>query len=569
MSLIREVYSGGWCVRFDLASQRLHIDLPEYDWGRWRDRANGRSLSPALPTDGSSAVSAATLLFKAKQFDDGLYAAVEVAAQCGLGQFKGKAFVLRSLAEHLESSGEAATLIHAACRLGGITAADPAGAEQGIVDLVQPFLANDVRSKPLGFYTWNSELTAIFRQDRLLQTPLKDQPANELLTGLNRSRDALETYKLWLRLNDRLTNPRVAPSLDAASTDRSFAPPSRSHEQVLLEKLYGDQSIPEGFELLSELIARVRSGEINLEPREASGWYDVQTWALGSLLVANELPEANRIVFGEHYCNHLEELFRGALAHTRETHVKQLAIAMAGSGLRREPTIFVSPGLGVEPLPTLYARRAASYRFVRAVLAEIFGTDALSRIHRLSEEAPSSQNLADELAAMESLFDGAAAQARADLGIEPEPNDAKSIGRFIEWSKNRGADPHLACDPRMMVPVYYDQQRRQIKVWAFLGWQSVPADVKYLANPSVSSIENSEPPASEPPDRLGILKQKFRKPSEQPATAPPRVLFRGDSHRFAEPVVAEVLVSKLLDRDEFRRYCDRHKTKDAILANLQ
>jgi hypothetical protein len=33
--------------------------------------------------------------------------------------------------------------------------------------------------------------------------------------------------------------------------------------------------------------------------------------------------------------------------------------------------------------------------------------------------------------------------------------------------------------------------------------------------------------------------------------------------------MAEVYVSQLLDRDEFRRHCDRFKTREAILANLR
>ena len=33
--------------------------------------------------------------------------------------------------------------------------------------------------------------------------------------------------------------------------------------------------------------------------------------------------------------------------------------------------------------------------------------------------------------------------------------------------------------------------------------------------------------------------------------------------------VAEVYVSKLMDRETFRRHCDRYKTKKAILANLR
>ena len=33
--------------------------------------------------------------------------------------------------------------------------------------------------------------------------------------------------------------------------------------------------------------------------------------------------------------------------------------------------------------------------------------------------------------------------------------------------------------------------------------------------------------------------------------------------------MAEVYVSHLLDRDEFRRHCDRYQTRERILANLR
>jgi len=61
------------------------------------------------------------------------------------------------------------------------------------------------------------------------------------------------------------------------------------------------------------------------------------------------------------------------------------------------------------------------------------------------------------------------------------------------------------------------------------------------------------------------LRRKFRKP----AAALPPVEFTADRYQFAVPVLAEVYVSRLLDRDEFRRHCDRFKTREAILANLR
>jgi hypothetical protein len=431
------------------------------------------------------------------------------------------------------------------------------------------FLANERLSKPLGFYTWTPELSEIFRQDRLLQQPLNTDAADACANTLKQSAEATNIYESWMRLNSRLTNPPARPGVHDAGPLRAFMPASRSHEQILFEQLYGDRPIPDGFDLMSELISRVRSGEIDLTPSEASGWYDIQTWSLAPLLLPERTPEAKRVVFGSRYREHLEELFRGALALARETHVKQLAVAVGGSALERDPTIYVGPGLSVEPLPSLYARRAESYRFVRSVLAEAFGPESLDRIHRLSPDGAKPESLAQALASMESLFDGAAAHARRDLGIEPEPKDDIAIARFLEWRANAASDKDVGCDARMMVPVFYDLQRRKTKVWAFLGWRAVSVDVKYLQNPIVVSVDNSVAPEPEPTDRLSVLRRKFRKAPEQPPSVAPRVRFRGERHSFAEPVIVEVNVEDLLDRDEFHRHCDRFVTKTAIVANLR
>ena len=90
----------------------------------------------------------------------------------------------------------------------------------------------------------------------------------------------------------------------------------------------------------------------------------------------------------------------------------------------------------------------------------------------------------------------------------------------------------------MMVPVFYDVQRRKTKVWAFLGWRTTPVDVEYRVPPTVLAVEPSAGGRAAVGD-------------------PPPVLFSGDRYEFAVPVMAEVYVSRLLDRDEFRRHCDR------------
>jgi hypothetical protein len=551
MTTTREVHADGWCVRLDLGCQVLRLEVPEAvgDRRRGGGRHGGPPLAPVLPVAAGSAVSAATLLLKAKQFDDGLYAAVELAAQQGAGRFPGKATLLRSLAATLAAGlphgAVAAATIHAACELGGVAVACPDDLTQPVCQLVQDFLADGNLSRPLGFYTWTDELRAVFHQDRFLQQPLNPDVADDLTQAVDQTPGAADAHAACLRLAARLTNPAKPLGLWDAGKCPPFLPPSRSHEVALFERLYEDRPIPEGFDLMGELIRRVRSGEIDLTPTEGAGWYDRQAWSLEPLVLPDRMPERSRLELGKRYRKHLEDLFRGALALARETHAKQVGGGYGGARCVQQP-IRIHPGLTVEPLPTLYARRAACYRFVRSVLEEAFGADALDRMHRLAPEGAATTPLAGELASMETLFAGAAATAGRELGMPPAGAGETAARSFATWREALGADRDVARDARMMVPVFYDVLRRKTKVWAVLGWRATTMDATYRVPPAVVAVE-----------------------SQGASGEPPQMLFGGECHEFAIPVMAEVYVSRVLDRDEFRRHCDRFRSKEAILANLR
>jgi hypothetical protein len=301
---------------------------------------------------------------------------------------------------------------------------------------------------------------------------------------------------------------------------------------------------------MGELIRQIRSGEIELIPTEESGWYDYQTWSLEPLVVPDRMPERARLELGKRYRRHLEDLFRGALALTRETHARQAGGGRGGYGGPRQRPIWVNPALTVEPLPSLFSRRANCYRFVRSVLEETFGADAVNTLHRLTPETTSMPGLAEELVWMETLFAGAAATAGRELGLWP-PDDGDTTTRcFSTWRGNLGTDRDVSRDARMMVPIFYDVQREKTKVWVFLGWRTTIVDVEYRVPPTVRTVE--------PLQAAG-----------QSSSDPPPVVFSGDRHELAVPVMAETYVSRLLNRDEFRRHCDRFGTRDAILSNLR
>jgi hypothetical protein len=513
---------------------------------------------------------------KAKQFDDGLYAAVDLAAQQGAGSFEGKAALLLRLADAMADQlaplePNSPHVVLAAARVGRLNPKVPAPVESGVQDLIDDFVANELRSKPIGFYTWSDELSAIFQQDRLLQTELTGKAGTEtVIRAVAADPKSQATYEGYLKLVSRLTNPLAGEdlrphiaavkqgTLNAPDKDVYFFPPSVSHETRLIMELFEGRPIPDGFDLSDEMIRRIRAGQLELRPRKESGWYDYQTWALEPLVVPEKMREARKLDLDESYCKQLIELFKGILALTRETHIKQLEIPEPGEAAPpSRPIVHIGPELGAEPLATFYARRSWSYHYVRWVLETVFGKEALHKLHRQTPEGPVDENLHDELAAMESLFLGAHVTVCRQLGLPPSPaytahradqldGDAAA---FAAFSQQFGADPDLGRDARMMVPVFFDIGRRKTKVWVFLGWSSRPVRIGFGKRPAATVFDESGKPVA---DDEGPLLE-----------------FHTASKTIAYPVMAEVYVSKILNRAEFRSHCDKYKTRQAILENLE
>jgi hypothetical protein len=157
---------------------------------------------------------------------------------------------------------------------------------------------------------------------------------------------------------------------------------------------------------------------------------------------------------------------------------------------------------------------------------------------------------------MEAVFSGASAQVRRELGLAEAVSAAPAAtpGRsadgdgeaFGRWAATMNSDPDIGRDARMMVPVFFDRGRRKMKVWVFLGWSQRPVHFWFAAPPSVKVTKNG-----------------------QPVKADEAVVEFGSTYRsLAYPVTAEVYVDRILDRNEFRRHCDRYKTRSEILRNL-
>ena len=566
----------GFRVELDLSTQVLAVEAPiDVGFSFERDAGPGPAEAPLSATlgamDSTALVSASVLAQKAKIFDDGLYAAVEVATQEGTGRHAGKAALLASLGRALAGSdsfvaGTAPELLLGAARLGHVHVEGvPPAVEARAQHAVEAFLADEVSCKPVGFYTWSQQLEHIFQQDRMLQAEMDTAGVKAVASALRADSTAGATYKHHLRLVSRLTNPFAHPDLrslleaagdghaDAVEEGTRFFPPSVAHETAIIKKLFGSRPIPDGFVLADEMIRRIRSSELDLAPRAESGWYDYQTWALEALVIPERMPEGERLRLDAGYRTLLDDLFKGLLTLTRETHVKQLEIPRVGAaGPGREVFIKITPVLSAEPLATFYLRRALGYRYIRSVLEDAFGSQELERLHRLSQAGPVPVSLAEELSGMEALFLGAHVSVARELGLAldtatgSDTSASEAVDRFAAWAGALSCDADLSADLRAMVPVFYDVERRKLKVWAFLGWACRPITVSFAQPPQATFFDLRGNRLHDPPSiRWGVLREAL-----------------------PYPVTAELFVDRVLDRDEFRRLCDSCGTRSEILSRL-
>lgn len=559
--LTRTVTARGYVVEIDLRGQVLSLDLATNS----ETFAARTRLAALLPAESARRfLPASVLAQKAKVFDDGLVAAAELAVQQGRAGFPSKATLLRTLCEALandSAGGPVHEVALAAAQLGGLAPEIPAELEAGVHRRIEEFLALHARSTPVAMYSWTPELAALFRQDRMLHSQVAGaSDAARAAAVLRADPGRWSAYEAALSFHAGLTNPLVGADLRAlgdpsrsAPETLAILPPSRTHETELPKRLFHGEPPPAGFDLAGTLVREVREGRLDLAPRPASGWYDHQAWALEPLLAPERTVESARLVMREPYRGVLEALFKSLLALARETQIKQVETPVLMSSVeRKDEPDFVPVDLTVEPLPTHYRRRAESYGFVHGVLARTFGPAGLATLHRLTPTGPVAAPLAAELDTLLALHHGAYLVSCRELGMDPEPlagrDAARDAATFEAWHGALEHDPDLATDLRMMVPVYHDAIRNRTRVWAVLGWSTHRLSVGLERTPAyrVLDARTGRPPRGRADVRLV-----------------------GGSFTAVYPLCVELDVSRVLDREEFRRLCDREGTPERILAALR
>jgi hypothetical protein len=501
---------------------------------------------------------------KAKQFDDGLVAALAQAS------FQGKSpklpdhrAVVRRLLARLGPESPAAPFLAAGLALVGEQTKLPPEAEQEKTSWLRAFEANEVLSKPISVYTWTKTLSAAYRFHHFFQQAFDRRDLTiprAIAQALGDDKDLHADYQRAVAFDSGLTNPPeclvVTDLLDATrepvlGQGVALFPPSMTPEGELFAKLFPD-GLPPGTDLMRALIERIRSGAVDLTPKKASGWYDHQVYALETLLLPEKGDESRKLLLTKSYKLRMLEAFKALMTKRRETH----ALSVKAAAASPVPPRHMKPRLRIEPCPSYYLRTARAYAFLAGFLESAVGDDVLTTLHGLREEGERSPNLRDELASMRDLFYGFALLSAEDIGmrlplLDDEPVDRDRCEHLAtDWLAQALQDPDLAVDTRVSIPIYADPGLNITRLWATLGVRLTRLEASFARPPRIKPKEGegSEDWKAVEPYTLGTS----------------YYLIAVDE--FAE---VELRGNRALTRKELRTVCDQQKTKVAIISTLE
>ena len=563
-----------WTVNLSGAVTTLDVEMlkPDHDARLLKLHSN---YQDAIQNAGFRVLPSVNLIDgKAKQFDDGLYAALEQHwFQAQADGFTGDLDVYRQLLTSVPPDSRAAAFLSVGLELAGIDVPTTNVAERA--RFKSDFEREELNTKPIGFYAWNARLQQVYRAGRFFQRDfaLADIDwMSPILEVLRKDADLQAKYRRilarWARFSNapaRLTmldlvDLPAEADLAAVCQDRglsvpaiAFIPAGTNRESELTRRLFPRGLSPDA-DIMRELVKAIRSGAVDLTPTAGSGWYDHQVYALETLLVPKRGAESNRLLLTANYKRRTLEAFQALMTKRKETHVLR-SEASAKTAAEPRPLESLAPRLRLEPAPTYYLRMARSYRFVAQAVKEFADKSAVAELHGLTEQGPRDKTLLSELADMEQLFYGCHVLSAEDLGMplnltpEEQAEVAESRAAAEKWLDDVSNDPDLAVDTRVIVPVANDLATDTMLSWATIGVRFARLKASYHSEgpPSVRASDSHEW-TKLTPDQLGTA--TFLIPVDEFASVRlPR--------------------SHVLTRAEFRAVCNQHSNRDEIVQQLQ
>lgn len=569
---------GDWEVNLSEAITALNIpivqpDLDPHLLKLWPSYADLRSQQQTYLPGFAILPSVNMLDGKAKQFDDGLYAALEQAYLLGNEPgLQSHESLIRSWLAEVPSESEAASFLKAGLKLlqsPDNDALDLSNESEAVRKWLVLFQSNLLASKPISFYTWNDNLRKSWRFGTYFQRNLSaDSPeATQLVEALKKNEALRQQYINNLSFYAALSNPAMNNSVlsllengDAAAThisSVSIFPAATSRETELFNKLFRE-GIPRDADLMLELVKRIRSGEVDLTPRPLdatapSGWYDYQVYALETLLVAERGEEHNKLLLSKTYKQRMLDAFKALITKRRETHAKSMAKTTAAAAEPQRPKV-LEPRLRVEPVPTYYLRTARSYQFLQLALLKFPGEECLKQLKGLRKEGDRGVDLATELEEIKNRFYGLYLISCEDIGLSPklldgEVDDQDACYALAEnWLKNLWDDPDFAADTRVAVPIATDGQRNITRLWVTVGVRLAKLNARYATSPKI---------------RVAGSQEEWQEPEGISRTT---VVYLIPVDEFVE---LEISGMQGLTRDELRAAIPPGKTREEVLTALK
>ena len=321
---------GGWRINASAAVLRLDVPMlkPDADASLLELRPSYADAMAKAPSSIKVLPSINVIDGKAKQFDDGLFAAIDLAFYKGLKpKLECLVTLVKRLREHVAPKSEASAFLAAGLKIAGVEL--ETGQPEKVASWLSKFESEPMYSKPLSFYTWSPELTQVFRFMRFFQQPLpQGEPdfISNLVRAVGSDPTLLEDYKRVNSFYARLTNPLANVTLADVSESRAkpggpqpiaVFPTSRSKETELFSRLF-PRGVSRGADFMKELIRAIRQGNVGLAPTTSSGWYDYQIHALETLLLPEKGPENPKLLLTKTYTMRMLEAFQAFMTKGRK-----------------------------------------------------------------------------------------------------------------------------------------------------------------------------------------------------------------------------------------------------------
>jgi hypothetical protein len=211
------------------------------------------------------------------------------------------------------------------------------------------------------------------------------------------------------------------------------------------------------------------------------------------------------------------------------------------------------PRLRVEPCPSYCLRTARSYAFLHDFLTSSLGPETLQTLHGLRQRGEQEADLLTELQSQRDLFYGLYLVSSEDIGHKPALAEGEVADPELcytaaeQWLGKIADEPDLAEDTRVAVPIYIDPIQGKTRLWVTLGVRLTQLDTKFVTAPRIK-------PASGEGDWQLVETWKL-------ADAP----FLISVDEFAEVEVPRLSPP---NREELRKLCDEHQTKEKIVEAL-